>query len=837
MKKIAQQTLVFALFGLTISAVAQQSQRTIRIQAQEENGAPVAAATVTLKRGAEIAGALSTNEKGEAAANLPAGKYEVTITKEGFEPRIQRDVNLSDDASVEIKFRLEPKILLNENIEVSANANAAAAPEQTASTGLELRADEIKYLPNKPTQVTDALPLLPGVIRTFQGGIKISGSGENRSAFIVNSADVTDPATGQFGMTVPVDSVQTINVFKAPYLAQYGRFSAGVVSVETKRGGDKWNFELNDPLPEFRLLNGGLRGLREATPRIVFNGPLFKNRLYISEGSEYAIRKRPVQTLEYPNKETKSESVNSFTQFDAILSATHTLTGTFHFATRRDSFVNLDFFNRRPVTPNSSGKDYTGMVIDRLTLGENLLESTVSVKHYSLGVWGQGKGEMNLSPTGNTGNYFSEQNRTARRAEWMEILSLKPISVFNGAGSHNLKFGSIFGRTGAEGEFIARPVNILDAQGNRLRRIEFTGGRPFDREDHELVGFGQDHWVVTPKLGFDLGLRLERQGITKTFRIAPRAGLAWAPFANHMTVFRAGFGVFYDRVPLSVYAFTDYPEQVITTYGPDGSVIDGPRHFYNITDSYERKGNPFLRGKNTPGNFAPYSSTWNVEVEHALSPWLKLRANYLSSNSEGLITVEPRAPSLVDGRDALALGGAGRGRYRQVELTGRVTFGEGKQQLFLSYVNSRSRATVNEFNSYIGNFPSPVVRSDQYARGSADLPHRFLAWGVFNLPWKTRLAPIVEYRNGLPFSTLDPKQNYVGEANSKRFPNFFSMDARVSKDFQISPKYAFRFSVSGVNLTNHFNALDTHRNIGDPRYGAFFGNVDRRFQVDFDVIF
>src|SRR5262249_7724355 len=335
----------------------------------------------------------------------------------------------------------------------------------------------------------------------------------------------------------------------------------------------------------------------------------------------------------------------------------------------------------RPVTPNSSGKDYTGTVIDRLTLGENLLESIVTVKHYSLGVWGQGKGEMNLSPTGNTGNYFSQQNRTARRAEWMEMLSLKPISIFNGAGSHNLKFGSIVGHTGNEGEFIARPVNILnaqgDAQGNRLRRIEFTGGQPFDRENLELVGFGQDHWVVTPKLAFDLGLRLERQGISETFRIAPRAGLAWTPFANHKTVFRTGYGIFYDRVPLNVYAFTNYPEQVITTYGPDGSVVDGPRHFYNITDSYERKGNPF-HGKNAVGNFAPHSSTWNIEVEHAFSSWLKLRANYLSSNSHELITVEPR---LVEGRDALVLGGNGRGRYRQLELTGRVTFGEGKQQL------------------------------------------------------------------------------------------------------------------------------------------------------------
>ncbi len=821
-----------AVLLFSLSAFAQQPARTVRVIVQEENGAAIPAAVVTLKRGNELIATINTDEKGEAvASNFSAGKYEITVAKDGFQPRTQGNVNLSDDASVEIKFTLVTKIEVTDKVEISAGASAVALPEQTSSTGTELQAAQVRYLPNKPTTVTDTLPLVPGVIRTFQGEIKISGSSENRSAFVVNSADVTDPATGQFGMTVPVDAVQTINVFKTPYLAQYGRFSAGVVSVETKRGGEKWNFELNDPLPEFRYLDGHLRGLREATPRVVFNGPLLKNRLYISNGTEYAIRKRPIQTLEYPNKETKSESINSFTQLDAIISGTHTLTGTFHYAPRRDSFVNLDFFNRRPVTPNWRGKDYTGTLIDRLTLGENLLESTVTVKNYTVNVYGQGRGEMNLSPTGNSGNYFSEQDRAARRIEWMEVFSLKPI---RNIGTHNLKFGSIVGSTSNEGEFIARPVNILDAAGNRLRRIDFAGGQPFNRKDLEVVGFGQDHWVVTPKLAIDIGTRFERQGITETFRIAPRVGLAWTPFGNQRTVFRTGYGIFYDRVPLGVYAFDKYPEQIMTTYGPDGSVVDGPRRFFNITDRAERKGNPFLLGKHTIGNFAPYSSTWNVEVEHAFSSLLKLRANYLSSNSEGLITVVPK---VVEGRDALVLGGSGRARYRQLELTGRVTFGEGKQQLFLSYVNSRSRGDVNEFNTYIGNFPFPVVRTNQFARGAVDLPHRFLAWGLFQLPWKMRLAPIFEYRNGLPFSTVDAKQNYVGDANSKRFPNFFSLDARVSKDFQVNPKYGFRFSVSGFNLTNHFNALDVHRNTADPRYGIFFGNFQRRFRVDFDVLF
>jgi hypothetical protein len=43
--------------------------------------------------------------------------------------------------------------------------------------------------------------------------------------------------------------------------------------------------------------------------------------------------------------------------------------------------------------------------------------------------------------------------------------------------------------------------------------------------------------------------------------------------------------------------------------------------------------------------------------------------------------------------------------------------------------------------------------------------------------------------------------------------------------------------VSGFNLTNHFNALDVHRNTADPQFDAFFGNYRRRFRLDFDVLF
>jgi outer membrane receptor for ferrienterochelin and colicin len=173
--------------------------------------------------------------------------------------------------TAEIEFTLIPKLETTDRIEVQASASVEV--EQTSSTATNLNPQEAKSLPYRPATVTDTLPLVPGVVRGSDGEIKIEGGGEHRSALVVNSTDVTDPTTGRFGLSVPVDSVESMDVYKTPFLAEYGRFTSGVVSVETRRGGEKWHFELNDPLPGVRIFSWHLRGLRDSTPRVAFGGP------------------------------------------------------------------------------------------------------------------------------------------------------------------------------------------------------------------------------------------------------------------------------------------------------------------------------------------------------------------------------------------------------------------------------------------------------------------------------------------------------------------------------------------------------------------------------------
>jgi hypothetical protein len=219
-----------------------------------------------------------------------------------------------------------------------------------------------------------------------------------------------------------------------------------------------------------------------------------------------------------------------------------------------------------------------------------------------------------------------------------------------------------------------------------------------------------------------------------------------------------------------------------------------------------------------------------------MSEHLKLRIGYMQSQSSGLVLLNSVAPDPVTNTGAYLLSGTGQSRYRQFEATARLRLND-KRQLFFSYVRSRARGDLNDFASYLGSFPAPIIRPNQFGNLPADLPNRFLTWGLIQLPTGFRIAPLVEFRSGFPYAVTDEAQNYIGIPDANRFPTFLSVDARVSKDFKVNSKYTLRFSVSAFNLTNHFNPEAFHANAADPAYGLFFGQRGRRFTADFDVIF
>ena len=825
--RLAVQALLISL--LCSQAAGQTcSPAEVRVLVKDSQESPIFDAQVRLGSASTGVRLLTTSASGTVEfENVACGSWTVRASKTGFEDSVGT-AQVGRESFVETTLTLNPQIA-HSSVEVTETHPPV---EQTASQNYELRPAEVKTLPTNPATVSDALPLVPGVIRAPNGELNIDGSGEQRSSLVVNQSDVTDPATGKFGQTVPVDSIETVNVLTTPFLAQYGRFTQSVIAVETRRGGDKWHTDLNDPFPDFRIRSAHMIGIRNETPRGVLGGPLIQNRLYFISALLYYLDKSQDRTLGFPRNVSKEERVNSFTQFDFIASPRQIVNFTYHFSPQHINFVSPGYFNPQPVTPSYAQRNYVATLADHLGIFGGTLDSSASMQRFHTFIGAQGDGEMVLTPQGNLGNYFGVQTRDAWRREWLEIWSPAPFRLL---GAHQWKIGTSLTVSNDRGFFSFHPVEILDAQRQLLQRIDFANQVPYKRTDLEFTTYVQDHWSLSPRISLDYGVRVEHQRLASSLRIAPRSGLAWTPFSDGRTVFRVGYGQFYDHIPTDVYAFSRYPMRTITNYAPDGSIAGGPVQYDNVIGDVTGPRSFLVNGQRVAGAFSPRGATWNVQLEHSFSPLLRVRAVYTDNRSVGLIVLEPDRLGVTN---EVVLNGDGSSRYRQAELTAKIAWRDG-QNMVLSYTHSRAEGSQNSFDNFLGNYALPVFHPDVYANLPGDLPNRFLAWGRVNVPlWNLKLMPILEWRTGFPYVVYDQVQNYVGAPNSDstRFPAFFSADARLMRDFKVTPKYTVRLSVTGSNLTNRFNALAIHNNIADPEYGVFFGNNRRRYRFDFDII-
>ncbi len=829
---IRQLLVVAASTGLLLlpsTLFARSCQTTqIYVSVKDSQGGPILGASVHLGSETTEIGVQTTDVNGQAVfGNVPCGSWIMRTSRAGFE-EVGKTVEIADEPEREIIISLEPQIQ-HSTVEVKESLPPV---EQTSNNTDELRPAQVKTLPGNPPTVTETLPLVPGIVRSPDGELKIDGSGEQRSSLVVNQSDVTDPATGKFGQTVPIDSVETVNVLNTPFLAQYGRFTQSVVAVDTKRGGDKWHGELNDPFPDFRVRSYHLVGIRNETPHGVIGGPLIPQRLYFISALQYYLDKVPSRTLGFPFNESKQESMNSFTQLDFIASPKQVLTATLHITPQHVNFVNPDYFNPQPTTPTMAQHNYIGTFADHFGLLGGTLDNSISIQRFDAFIGAQGNADYVLTPEGNHGNYFGRQNREAKRTEWLEIWSPGPLRAL---GTHLIKLGNSLTNSNNQGRFTFTPVSLLNSEGNLLQQIHFSTPNRFNRTDLEVTAYAQDHWSPTSKLAFDYGVRIEHQKLASSLRFAPRAGVAWTPLSNEQTVFRAGFGQFYDHIPLDVYSFANYPRRTITDYAPDGSVVDSYT-VANVIGSITGPRSFLVRGQRVAGAFSPRGTTWNLQAEHSFSRLLRVRAVYTNNHSVGLIVLDP---AILGKTNEIVLNGDGQSRFRQAELTAKLGWENG-QQLVFSYTRGRTEGNLNIFDNYLGNYPTPIVRPDLYSNLPGDLPNRFLMWGHLETHvWQLQLNPIVEYRNGFPYATYDALQNYAATpySDATRFPRFFSADARLMREFRINPKYGVRLSLTGFNLTNHFNALAIHNNVTDPQYGTFFGNYHRRYRFDFEVLF
>ena len=776
----------------------------------------IPAASLKLKRGTQVA-ETSANEAGDYEfTKLLPGEYSLEATAEGFKTSGKTIAIHAGETLVE-KISLEVA-----DITASVSVTSAAENVQTtdAAPASTVKQNTLKTLPLPNEQLLDALPLVPGVVRGPDGQIDMNGARASQSSMTVNSANVTDPVTGQFAFNLPIEAVESVQVLTNPYAAEYGSFTGGVTAVATRSGTDKFNFEAQSFFPRFRRRGGNWTGVESFTPRLAFSGPLKRNKLWFMQSFEYRFVRTPIESLPFDKRDTGLESFDSVTQMDWDVNPKHHLTSTFSLFPEKLRFVGLNTFNPEEVTPNYKQRGFFWGLNERWTVSDKaLLESYLSVKKFEADVFpSSGEQAMNFAPNVNSGNFFNRQDRRSTRVEALEIYNFTPPDF---AGTHFMKVGVGLTHTTFDGRNTSNTVRILRRDGTISQQIDFVGDGIQSRNTTEFASFFEDKWTINDRLTLEYGVRWDRDTIAHENNLAPRLAFAFSPIRDGRTVVRGGIGLFYDRINLNTATFSQLQDRSITRFRLNSQQTSQLQHLVVENERF----------------LTPRSVSWNIQFDRE---WLKnflVRVGYQQRQGTREYIMDP-LDSETSG-SSLLLSNGGRSRYREFQITTRYTF-HGHDELNASYVRSKAIGDLNDFNSYYANFENPIIRRNEQSYLPYDAPNRFVFWGNFSVKYGITVAPVLEIRNGFPLSVIDEDRDFVGQRNrAGRFPDFASLDLQVLKSVsapgRFRESYRFKVGVKVFNLTNHFNPRDFQGNLASDEFGGFYNGVGRKFGMKFVI--
>lgn len=283
----------------------------------------------------------------------------------------------------------------------------------------------------------------------------------------------------------------------------------------------------------------------------------------------------------------------------------------------------------------------------------------------------------------------------------------------------------------------------------------------------------------------------------------------------------------------------------------------------------------------------PYSQQWNMGYAYQITPDSVVEVEYIhglavheskthniNPRSAATGTVRPldaafRAAGLpLLGRIDLELA-AGRSRYDGLNIAYRKRMSRGFT-LNTNYVLSRAVAYNGNPAAFRNRAtdPTDIFAKHDFGPAPNDERHRWVVSGVVDLPWRFRLAPIMQWASARPYNpiqgldvlgigpgrgeahailTRDNPGNllatrdwnitqlraciasgncYQADFNSVRGQAFFQLDARVSKIIRLGDRARLELIFQAFDLTNRANFGNQFNNsVRSPDFGKPSGYI------------
>jgi hypothetical protein len=287
----------------SLSTLHAQVAGSITGKVEDATGAPVSAATVTVKSletGATRT-TLSDDNGNFTVPLLPPGPQEVRAEKKGFKAAVRTGIDLEVGQQAVVNLHLEVGELVQQ---VAVVADAPLVNTTTSSVAGLVTESQVKDLPLNGRSFDNLITLNPGAINysalksantsTSDGNtFSVDGRRTSENIFLLNGIEYTGSSQlavspgGASGELLGIDAVREFNVETDTYGAEYGKRAGAQVTIVTQSGsntlhGTIFEFLRNSALDARNFFDQG------NTPpfrRNQFGGaagaPLKKNRAFI----------------------------------------------------------------------------------------------------------------------------------------------------------------------------------------------------------------------------------------------------------------------------------------------------------------------------------------------------------------------------------------------------------------------------------------------------------------------------------------------------------------------------------------------------------------------------
>lgn len=741
--------------------------------------------------------------------------------------------------------------------------------------------DQVKALPLPTRNYLELAFLAPGTTPSRDAafkGVVSAGAQEARNAFVsVDGADNNNFILGGQLAALPPDAIQEFQVVTNDFAAEYGRTNSVVVNVLTKSGTNMFHGSAYEYYRDQHLTHSDFYGNPKAQYRrndwgATAGGPIAPDKAFFFLSYDDLNQNVPAQVT-IPLRPDLSGSVPVRTKQKLALAKVDVNAAASHHLTLSYRYEDDDLTNQLVGGSFAASYGYAQTTKTHAgTLTDDWLPSTtLSNQLRAYGYHLDQASDPNSTvpqqkfPTYSTGqNFRFPQGGTEQRVGVADTASWSLGDHFVKGGvdySHwrSATFFALF--SGGQFVYSTRPTPDLYIVGvgdpSTVNTINFVSV------------FAQDEWRPTRKLTVNAGLRWDYQDEANNSDFVsqypfiqaakpehdhyqPRVGFAYDFAGDGKTVLRGGGGIYY--------------AQIFNNASLNEDIFDG-QHFKiavypcRVPAFASVCANPSVRPTIPPGGVTPppdirvndpnlvtpYTISYNLGLSRELSAGWAVRGDLVYTRGlHELVEVRENLRASATDPNSLrphpqvgsirSVHSGASSEYMGLLLHARKQFGS-TGLVDVSYTLSKATNETEFFA--VASSDSRAANPITVDRGPArqDQRHRFVANGLYRLPFGLTGSGILTWASGQPWSerlgidaNLDDSSDQDRPAgvgrNSHLSNTYFRLDLRLAKGFVVGP-VEIEAIAELFNVTNNHNFdPGTYSNVvsaadfGQPRASA-----------------